>query len=129
MDGYTLTSEWLYMMHLVKIILYFTGTQANIKLSKLPQSRNVSAGALVEFTCATEESGVTSLAISTLPSVPHHESVSTDLPSGGKQHTLSFIVPSEHSYITILCTVVRIPDVNQTTAILMIQGKIILDCC
>ena len=114
-------------IHVVKIILYFTGTQANINLSKLPQSRNVSAGALVEFTCATEESGVTSLAISTLPSVPHHESISSDLLNGGKQHTLSFIAPSEHSIITILCTVVRIPDVNQTTAILMIQGKII-DC-
>ena len=107
----------------IYIIYFSTGAQANIILSKLPQSRNVSAGTLVEFTCATEESGVTSLVISTIPSVPHHESISTDLPSGGKQHQLSIIVPSEHSDLNIRCTAVRIPDVNQTTAILMIQGK------
>ena len=104
--------------------------QANIIiLSKVPQSRNVSVGTLMEFTCATEESGVTSLVISTEPSVPHHESISTDLPSGGKQHQLSIIAPSEHSNIIIIirCTAVRIPDVNQTNAILMIQGKI-MDC-
>ena len=105
-------------------IIYFTGAQANILLSKLPQSRNASAHTLVEFTCATEESGVTSLVISTEPSVAHHESISTDLPNGGKQHQLSIIVPSEHSYIIIKCTAVRIPDVNQTTAILRIQGMI-----
>ena len=79
----------------------------------------------MEFTCATEESGVTSLVISTVPSVAHHESTSIDFPNGGRrQHILNFIAPSEHSSITILCTAVRIPDVNQTTAILMIQGKI-----
>ena len=124
-------SEWLHntFFKLRKILyFYFTGVQANIILSKLPQSRNVSAGALVEFTCATEESGVTSFAIITIPSVPHHESISTDLPSGGRQHTLSFIVPFENSNITILCIAVRIPDVNQTTAILRIQGKIIDYC-
>ena len=105
------------------IILYRCPSQ----LSKSPQSRNVSVGTLVEFTCATKESEVTSLVISTLPSVPHHESISSDLPNGGRQYTLSFIVPSEHSNITVICTAVRIPDVNQTTAILMSQGKI--DCC
>ena len=90
----------------------------------MPQSRNVSAGTLIEFTCATEESGVNILVVTTEPSVPHHESISTDLPSGGKQHQLSIVAPSEHSYITIRCTAVRLPDVNHTTAILMIQGKI-----
>ena len=98
-------------------LVYFTVTQANIILSKLPQSRNVSAHTLVEFTCATEESGVNTLVISTEPSVAHHESTSIDLPNGGKQHQLSIIVPSEHSSITIRCTAFRPPDINQTTAI------------
>ena len=106
----------------IQEIIYFTGAQANILLSKLPQSRNASANTLVEFTCATEESGVNILVITTEPSVPHHESISTDLPNGGKQHQLSIIVSSEHSNVTIKCTAVRLPDVNHTTAILRIQG-------
>ena len=115
----------MHFLSIGKSILYFTGAQANIILSKVPQSRNISAGTLVEFTCATEESGVTSLVISIEPPVAHQESISTDLPNGGKQHQLSIIASSEHSIIIIRCTAVRIPDVNQTTAILMLQGKII----
>ena len=88
-----------------------------------PQSRNVSAGTFVELVCATEESGVTTFGISTAPELEHGNSVRTNLHNGGKQHTLSFIALSEHSSITVTCAAVRFPDVNETTAVLMIQGK------
>ena len=100
-------------------------TYADIILSKVPHSRNVSAGALVEFTCATEESGVTSFGITTTPPFAGQISIHVALPNGGRQQTLSFFAPSEHSSITITCVAIRIPDVNETTAILTIQGKII----
>ena len=84
-----------------------------------------SAGTLVEFTCATEESGVTSFGITTTPPFADQTSISDALPKGGRQKTLSFIAPSEHKNITITCVAIRFPDVNETTAMLMIQGKII----
>ena len=102
-----------------------TGVDAGIILSAIPQSKNVSAGALVEFTCATEESGVTSLVISTMPQLGQTSISDDTLSNGGRQRTLSFIAPSEHSNITIRCGAFRFPDVNETTSILMIQGKII----
>ena len=111
----------------IRNILIFTGAQANIILSKFPQSRNVSARALVEFTCVTEESGVTSFGITTIPPIIGQISVLDVLPSGGRQQTLSFIAPSEHNNITIVCSAIKSPDFNETTAILMIQGTII-DC-
>ena len=103
----------------------FTGTQANIILSKVPQSRNVSAGELVEFTCATEESGVTSFAITTTPQFGGQTLAPGALPNGGRQRTLRFIAPSEHTNITITCVAKRNEYVKVTTATLMIQGKII----
>ena len=117
-------------MHWILLTVLTAAIQANIILSKLPQSRNVSAHTLEEFTCATEEINVTTLVITTQPaSVKHHLSKSDDLPNGGKQHTLSIVVPSEYSYIIIRCTAVRIPDVRETTAILMIQGMKDCLCC
>ena len=49
------------------------------------------------------------------------------LPSGDKQLALSFIAPSEHQLINIACITARINtmgmlDINQSSAILMIQG-------
>ena len=89
----------------------------------IPQSRNVSAGTLVELTCATEESGVTSFGISTTPELKHSNSVRLNLPNGGRQHTLGFMALSEHSSIIVTCSAIRLPDVNETTAIMMVQGK------
>ena len=94
-----------------------------ITLSAVPESRNVSAGTLVEFTCATAEKGVT-LAITSTPTVVESVANQTDLPSGGNQFTLSFTAPSEHSSITITCIAFKGPDIIQPTALLMIQGNI-----
>ena len=50
------------------------------------------------------------------------------LPNGDRQLTLSFITPSEHQLINIVCIASRINimqgvvEFNQSTAILMIQG-------
>ena len=101
------------------------GVHADILLSKFPQSRNVSARTLVELTCATEESGVTSFFIDTIPQFGGQTPTSSALPNGGRQKTLSFIAPSEHTNITITCVAKRNEDVNVTKATLMIQGKII----
>ena len=113
---------WLYNMSYIILIAV---THADIILSKVPQSRNVSAGAWVEFTCATEESGVTSFGMTTTPPFAGQIPTSAALPDGGRQQTLSFTAPSEHSIITITCVAIRSPDFIETTAILMIQGKII----
>ena len=102
----------------------YTGAHAGIILSTVPQSRNVSAGALVEFTCATEESGVTSFVMTTTPPFAG-QTLITGNESIHRKQILKFIAPSEHTNITIRCAAFRHPDVNETTAILMIQGKII----
>ena len=115
------------MNNKIVVSLHTAGTQANIILSKVPQSRNVSAGALVEFICATEESGVSLLGISTTPIFAGQISMPVALPNGGRQEMLSFIAPSKHNNITIVCSAIRSHDFNLTTAILMIQGTII-DC-
>ena len=93
-----------------------------ITLSTVPKSRNVSAGTLVEFTCATAESGVT-LAITTTPTVVGSVANQTDLPNGGNQFTLSFTAPPQDSSITITCLAFKGPDIIQPTALLMIQGN------
>ena len=114
------------MMHINFNFGKSTGTHATIILSKVPQPRNVSAGESVEFTCATEESGVNSLILSTSPSFSGQISMPADtLPNGGRQQMLSFVAPSEYSSIVITCAAVRSPDVNETKATLMIQGKTI----
>ena len=82
----------------------------------------------MEFTCATAESGVTSFGISTTPAFVDQISVPIALANGGRQQILSFFAPSGHSSITITCVAIRLPDVNETTAILMIQGKIVNTC-
>ena len=97
-------------------------------LTAVPESTNVSAGTLVEFTCATAESGVT-LAVTTTPTVDGAVANLTDLPSGGNLFSLSFTAPSQHSSITITCIAFRSPDVVQPTALLMIQGNVIIYTC
>ena len=101
----------------------YLGGYAVITLTAVPESRNVSAGKLVEFTCATAESGVT-LAITSTPTVDGTVANQTDLPNGGNLFLLSFTAPSQHSSITITCIAFRSPDLVQPTALLMIQGNI-----
>ena len=106
----------------------FTVVKGVILLSDTPQSRNVSAGTLVEFTCATPETGLAAFAMSTDVILGNTMSNDVMLPNGDRQLTLSFIAPSKHQLITISCVAARINtmgmvEVNQSTAILMIQGK------
>ena len=77
----------------------------------------------MELVCATEENGVTSFGLSTTPELGQSNSIRVSLPNGGRKHTLSFIAPSDHSSIIVTCIAIRLPDVNETTAMLMIQGK------
>ena len=107
---------------------------AVIILSGTLKSRNVSAGTLVEFTCATPETELASFTITTdVPIVNNMSNISdVILPSGDRQLTLSFIAPSKHAMlITIACIATRVNtmgvvEVNTSISTLMIQGKNIL---
>ena len=90
-------------------------------LSVTPESRNVSAGTLVEITCASPESGLNFFSLTTTPQVDGSNTVVTH-PNGSTQHTLSFIAPSQNSTIDISCIAVKGTFVDQSKSVLMIQG-------
>ena len=92
-------------------------------LSTTPVSRNVSAGTLVNFTCATPETELTAFALTATPHIDGSDTVVTH-PNGGTQLTLSFIAPAQHSTVNIACIVVIEGTVrDQNIAVLMIQGE------
>ena len=99
------------------------GNAAGLVLSTTPQSRNVSAGTMVEFTCAAPASGLTSFSISTTPTVGGSVTDGSDLPNGDRLITLSFIAPSDQTSISIVCVVTTTTGFNQSLAVLMIQGN------
>ena len=92
--------------------------------SVTPMSRNVSEGKTVEFSCVTSDSGV-SLSWSTLPNIETNDSVDTPLPGGGIQSVLSFTATAQHNNVFIICSAFRFPDVDQSAALLSVQGKIL----
>ena len=99
------------------------GSKAVITLSVTPESRNVSEGKMVEFTCATPDTGVT-LAWTITPNVGAITPVDTDLPGGGKQSVLSFTATAQHNNTLITCLAVNgTTNGNQSTALLLVQGK------
>ena len=92
--------------------------------STTPQSRNVSAGTMVEFTCAAPASGLTSFSLSTTPTVEGSVVGGSDLPNGDRLITLNFIAPSDQTSISIVCTATAMNGgFNQSFAVLMIQGN------
>ena len=84
----------------------------------------------MEFTCATPETELTVFTLA--PGITLGNTMSNEviLPNGDRQLTLSFIAPSEHQLITIACiatilnTMGMVEDINTSTAILMIQGRL-----
>ena len=90
--------------------------------STTPQSRNVSAGTMVEFTCATPASGLIFLGITATPQVEDSVTDDNNLSNGDRELTLSFIAPSDQTIINIAC-VAATTTFNQTIAVLMIQGS------
>ena len=91
--------------------------------STTPQSRNVSAGTMVEFTCAAPASGLTSFGIHTTPTVGGNVVDGSDLPNGDRLVTLYFTAPSDQTSISIVCVAVTTTGFNQSLAVLMIQGN------
>ena len=91
--------------------------------STTPQSRNVSAGTMVEFTCAAPASGLTSFSISTNPTVEGSVVDGSDLPNGDRLITLYFTAPSDQTSISIVCVATTTTGFNQSFAVLMIQGN------
>ena len=96
-------------------------------LSATPESRNVSAGTLVEISCATPETGLTVFSLTTTPHIDGSATVVTH-PNGGTQHMLSFIAPVQHSIINIACVVVKGTVSDQSIAVLIIQGESVSEC-
>ena len=88
-----------------------------------PQSRNVSAGTMVEFTCAAPASELTSFGITTTPIVEGSVNGGSDLLNGDRKVTLNFIAPSDQISINIACVATTSTGFNQSFAVLMIQGK------
>ena len=91
-------------------------------MSVTPESRNVSEGKMVEFYCATPDSGVT-LSWSTTPNVGTTTRSDSNFPSGGKQSVLNFIATAQHNNTNITCNAVKVPSAFQSTALLLVQGK------
>ena len=105
----------------------YTDIHADILLSVIPQSRNISVGTLVMFTCATSETGLTSFTLT--PGMALGNTMEMMLPNGDRQLMLSFIAPSEYRMLTISCVATRVNnmgmlvDITTSTAVLMIQGE------
>ena len=91
--------------------------------STTPQSRNVSAGTMVEFLCAAPASGLTSFAITITPEIGSSDTVDIILSNGDRQETLSFIAPSDQTSISIACVATTATAFNQSFAVMMIQGN------
>ena len=96
-------------------------------LSATPESRNVSAGTLVEFSCSSPETGLNFFSLTTIPHIDGSDTVVT-YPNEGTQHTLSFIAPVQCSIVNISCIGVKGGVVDQSKSVLMIQGKPISEC-
>ena len=90
--------------------------------STTPQSRNVSAGTMVEFTCAAQANGLIFIGITTTPQVEDPVADDNILSNGVREVTLSFIAPSDQTIINIAC-VATATTFNQSIAVLMIQGS------
>ena len=97
------------------------GGKAALILSVTPKSRNVSEGTMVEFYCATPDSGAT-LGWNTMPNVGAISLVGTLLPDGGKQSIMSFTATAQHNNTLVKCVAVKTPSANQSTALLLVQG-------
>ena len=115
----------MYIINLSVIIL-IVGSCVGQLLSAIPVSRNVSAGTFVEITCATPETGLTVFSITTTP--PVDGSTVTTHTNEGIQFTFSFIAPVQHSFINIACIAIKGSVVDQSLAVLMIQGEPVSYC-
>ena len=129
---FTRGEHWLHAIYtkchnralLLSARFHFTGSYAaGVLFSTTPQSRNVSAGTMVEFTCAAPASGLTSMGITATPPIGSSDTDDNILPNGDRQVTLSFIALSDQTSINIVCVATTATDFNQSIALLMIQGN------
>ena len=81
-------------------------------LSATPVSRNVSAGTLVQITCATPVTGLTVFSLTTTTHIDGSDTVVTH-PNGGTQRTLSFIAPAQLTFCVLLLKVQLLTRVFQ----------------
>ena len=77
----------------------------------------------MQITCASPETGLNFFSLTT---TPHIDGSDTDVThsNGGTQHTLSFTAPAYYSTVNILCIAVKGTVVDQSIAVLMIQGEL-----
>ena len=103
-------------------LTHHAGSEAVIILSTTPESRNVSEGKIVEFSCATPDSGVNLGWITIPPNVDIGTGVVSTPPEGGKLSVLSFTATAQHNNVCIICFAFKYLSSNQSGAILLVQG-------
>ena len=109
--------------HIGSLLNEYTGTTAVIILSVTPESKNVSEGTMVEFSCASPDTGV-EFSWSTKPHVQTTErGMDRTNPDVGKLSTFSFTASAQQNNTQIICTVFVNSTSNQGTALLLVQGK------
>ena len=101
----------------------FSSTDSDV-LSQVPAYRNVSAGSIVQFFCATPYSMV----ILSWSGVTGAASVqSTQLPNGGRMTSLTFSATAEHNGTSVVCTGGGVLNERgvlvKASALLLVQGK------
>ena len=97
-------------------------TEAVFTLSVTPESRNVSEGKMVEFICASPDTGVI-IGWNTAPIVGNPIIIEISLPGGGKQSNYSFTATAQRNKTVITCIVTKDGYVITNSALLLIQGK------
>ena len=101
-----------------------TGTTA-VSISLAPESRNVSEGKMVEFSCASPDSG----AMLSWNYEPHVET--TNRTDGlyndvGVLSNVSFIATAQQNNTLIRCIAYKEMSSNESIAVLLVQGKPLL---
>ena len=113
--------------------LYYSLTHhvgsAGVIFTTTPESRNISEGRIASFSCAIRDSGVFVSWHTVPPNIDIGTPVVSTPPGGGKLSVLSFTATAQHNNLSLICNAVKVPSSNQSTALLLVQGKLILLNC
>ena len=110
-------------------LTHHVGSAGVLILTTTPESRNISEGKIASFSCATQNSGVFLSWQTIPPNIDVGTPVVSTPPEGGKLSVLSFTATAQHNNLSIICNAVKVPSSNQSTALLLVQGKLIqLNC-
>ena len=96
---------------------------ATVTLSVTPESKNVTVGTEVTFSCATPEKGLLFFFLETTP--PLGTGQLNTLPNGDQMLTRTVVTKLEYTKIIVTCTAFKHSNAYKlSTAYLMVQGEI-----